>query len=140
MVADGLDVDFERLDVCGGDELMFQGYEQYDDGSCHGSAQSGKELAAFQLGRHVAFTAGEQNGEDVKHDDTARIDHNLYRTEERISQQEVDACRAEKHEQQVCGRTYHASGGYRQYGEYADEGRKEVKYYCFKIKFHVIDY
>ena len=52
----------------------------------------------------------------------------------------VDACRAEKHEQQVCGRTYHASGGYRQYGEYADEGRKEVKYYCFKIKFHVIDY
>ena len=33
MVADGLDVDFERFDVCGGDELMFQGYEQYDDGS-----------------------------------------------------------------------------------------------------------
>lgn len=95
MVADRLDVDFERFDVCGGDELMFQGYEQYDDGSCHGSAQSGKELAAFQLGRHVAFAAGEQNGEDVEHDDTARIDHNLYRTEERISQQEVDACRAE---------------------------------------------
>ena len=81
----------------------------------------------------LAFTAGEQNGEDVEHDDTARIDHNLYRTEERISQQEVDACRAEKHEQQVCGRTYHAFGRYRQYGEYADEGRKEVKYYCFKI-------
>ena len=119
---------------------MLQGYEQYNDSSGYGSAQSGKELAAFQLSRHVAFTAGEQDGEDVKHDDTARVYHNLYRTEECVSQQEVDAGCTEQHKQQVCGRTYHTFGGYRQYGEYGNKSRKEVKYYCFKIKFHVIDY
>ena len=119
---------------------MFQGYEYYNNGSAYGSAQPGKELAAFQLSRDVAFTAGEQDGEDVEDDYTACVHHNLYRAEECISQQEIDACRTEKNEQQLSGRAYHASGSYRQYGKYGNESRKEVEYYCFKIEFHVFDY
>ena len=50
----------------------------------------------------------------------------------------IDACRTEKHEQQVGGRAHHAVGRYRQDGKYGDKGRKEVEYYCFKSYFHVV--
>ena len=46
---DSLDVDLKRHHVGGGDKLMFQGYEYYNNGSAYGSAQPGKELAAFSF-------------------------------------------------------------------------------------------
>lgn len=95
MVADGLDVDFQRLHVGGGDEFMLQSDEYYDDGTAHGGTQSCKKLAAFQLFDDVAFATGKQYGEDVEHHDTPGVDHNLHGAEEGVTQQEVDACRAE---------------------------------------------
>ena len=46
-VTDGLDVDLQRFHVGGGNELMLQSDEYYDDGTAHGGTQSGKEPATL---------------------------------------------------------------------------------------------
>ena len=45
----------------------------------------------------------EQNGEYIKDDDTTGINHNLDRPQKCVTQQEIDASRAEEHEEQIGG-------------------------------------
>ena len=68
----------------------------------HGrSGQAGHLAAVAQRLLLIRIGTGQQDREYVQHDDAARIDGELYRTEERIVHLKIEACRGEKHEKQV---------------------------------------
>ena len=104
----------------------------------YGRGESRQEFTPFQVSRPVAFSTRQQDGEYIEHHNTSGIDHDLYRSEESIPQQKVDACCAEKHKQQIGGRTYDALCSHRQYGHGNDEHCQKVEYYCFKCKSHIL--
>ena len=139
-VSDGFDVGFQGDEVGGGDEFVLQRDEHHDKCPRSGGSQSGKQPATLQFADGVvSFTAGQQDGEYVEYDDTAGIYHDLYRSQKGISQQEVDACRAEEREQQIRCRAYHVARGHGKDGTRGDEHGKKVEYYGFKGYFHILE-
>ena len=74
----------------------------------HAEQKGANGLEAARRGEFLLTPRGEQNREDVKHDDTTGIYHDLYRSEEGVAQQEIESRRAQQHKEQIGSRTHDA--------------------------------
>ena len=84
-------------------EVMLQRDKQDYRQTGNHCKESCQKPASFQPFGTVTFSTGQQDGEYIKDDDTTGINHNLDRPQKCVTQQEIDASRAEEHEEQIGG-------------------------------------
>ena len=120
-VADGPHVQFAVLEMRG-QEVVAERYPEADAQAGQRGAQPHEELVALQVLGLVALARRQEDREDVEHRDAARVDEQLHGSEERVVELEIDARRAEEHEQQVGRRTQDTP---RRDGQHGAHRRKE---------------
>ena len=99
-VADLLDIQLARKRThC--EEPVFERDEEAERQPRERGAQPREELAPPEPVALAALHRGQQDREDVEHRDAAGIDQELHRPQKGVVELEVDARRAEEHDQQV---------------------------------------